>query len=76
MSMSTPNTTDARHQAAAAPSPVRREAEVAGSVPYRRQGGTPCQRVRPATRFPASPQSSTLVGGAARVLVGRRAAAG
>ncbi len=40
MSTSTPNTTEARHQAAAAPSRAGREAEVAGTVPYRRQRGT------------------------------------
>lgn len=40
MSTSMPNTTEARHHAAAAPSPARREAEVGGTVPYRRQRGT------------------------------------
>jgi enamine deaminase RidA (YjgF/YER057c/UK114 family) len=40
LSTSTPNATEARHQAAPAPSPARRDAEVAGSVPYRRHRGT------------------------------------
>lgn len=40
MSTSTPNSTEARHQAAAARSRAGREAEVAGTVPYRRQRGT------------------------------------